>query len=88
MKVPLPDELRKALDQHPDGIEVEDSLTQRVYFLTDADVHRRAMESLQQQQDVAAIQAGIDDMEAGHVATFEEVDQRIREKLGLSRRAS
>lgn len=33
--------------------------------------------------DVAAIQAGIDDLEAGRVVPFEEVDARLRAKLGL-----
>lgn len=36
--------------------------------------------------DVAAIQAGIDDMKAGRVIPFEDVDTRIREKLGLPAR--
>jgi predicted DNA-binding antitoxin AbrB/MazE fold protein len=35
---------------------------------------------------LAAIQAGIDDMEAGRVVAFEDVDARIRAKLGLPRR--
>jgi predicted transcriptional regulator len=33
--------------------------------------------------DLAAIQAGIDDMEAGRVVPFEQVDARLRAKLGL-----
>jgi predicted transcriptional regulator len=33
--------------------------------------------------DVAAIQAGIDDLEAGRVVPFEQVDARLRAKLGL-----
>lgn len=37
--------------------------------------------------DVAAIAAGIEDMEAGRVVPFEEVDARIRQKLGLPARA-
>jgi predicted transcriptional regulator len=35
----------------------------------------------------AAIQAGIDDMEAGRVVAFEKVDPRLRAKLGLPPRA-
>jgi predicted DNA-binding antitoxin AbrB/MazE fold protein len=31
----------------------------------------------------AAIQAGIDDMEAGRVIAFDEVDRRLRARLGL-----
>jgi len=36
---------------------------------------------------VAGIQAGIDDMEAGRVVPFAEVDTRIRKKLGLPARS-
>jgi predicted DNA-binding antitoxin AbrB/MazE fold protein len=32
-------------------------------------------------EDTAAIRAGIDDMEAGRVVAFEDVDARIRAKL-------
>ena len=87
MKTPLSDEQRRALDQEPEGIEVEDSLTQKVYFLTDAELHRRAMQALKHQEDHTAIQAGIDDMEAGRVVPYEEVSRRLhahlREKYGL-----
>lgn len=88
MKTPLSDEQRQALDQQPEGIEVEDDQTQKVYFLTDAELHRRAMQALQRQENHDAIQAGIEDMEAGRVVPFEEVDRRIREKLGLPQRPS
>lgn len=36
--------------------------------------------------DMAAIQAGLDDLDAGRVVDFDEVDARIRAKLGMSRR--
>jgi len=86
MKASLSDEQRRALDQEPEGIEVEDAQTRKVYFLTDAQVHRRAMRALERQEDHDAIQAGIDDMEAGRVVSFEEVDKRIRDRLGLPQR--
>ncbi len=41
------------------------------------------MESLRQQEDLAAIQTGADDMEAGRVVPFDEIDARIRNKLGI-----
>lgn len=44
---------------------------QRVWVTTDEGHH------------LAAIQAGIDDLEAGRVVPFEEVDARLRAKLGL-----
>jgi predicted transcriptional regulator len=83
----LSDEQRSALSDRPEGIEVEDPQTRRVYVLADAELHRRALRALQETEDRAAIQSGIDDMEAGRVVPFEEVDRRIREKLGLAARA-
>ena len=83
MKASLSDEQRQALDQQPDGIEVEDVQTQKVYFLTDAELHRRAMQALRRQEDHDAIQAGIDDMEAGRVTPLAEVDRDIRKELGF-----
>ncbi|MFQ5734145.1 MAG: hypothetical protein ACE5KM_19590 [Planctomycetaceae bacterium] len=83
MRTIISDEQRQALDQQPEGVEVEDPLTQRVYVLTDVGMHRRAMQALQRQDDRAAIQAGIDDMQAGRVVPFEDVDRIIRDKLGL-----
>ena len=87
MKAPLSDAQRRALDQQPEGIEVQDDQTQKVYFLTDAELHQRAMQALQRQEDHDAIQAGIDDMEAGRVVPYEEVSRRLharlREKYGL-----
>ena len=83
MKASLSDEQRKALDQQPEGIEVEDSQTQKVYFLSDVELHHRAMQALKRQEDRDAIQAGIDDMEAGRVIPLEEVDRQIRKELGF-----
>jgi len=87
MKAPLSDEQRRALHQQPDGIEVEDQQTQKVYFLADAEMHRRAMQALQKQEDRDAIQGGIDDMQAGRVEPYEQVSRRLRkhlrEKYGL-----
>ena len=84
MKTKLSEEQRRALTTHPDGIEVEDAQTQKLYFLTDADQHHRAIDALKKQENLDAIQCGIDDMEAGQVIPFKEVDQRIRNKLGIA----
>jgi len=81
MKASLSDEQRQALDQQPEGIEVEDGQTQKVYFLSDAEVHRRAMQALQRQEDHDAIQAGIDDMKAGRVEPYDDVSRRLRTHL-------
>ena len=82
MKRPsITDEQREALNERPEGIEIEDPQTKRVYVLADAELHRRAVEALSHQRDREAIQAGIDDLEAGRVISFEDVDRRIRAKL-------
>ena len=86
MKTSLSDEQRKALNEEPDGIVVEDTQTQKIYFLTDSELHQRAMDALRRQEDRAAIQAGIDDMEAGRVVPLEEVDQQIRKEFGFEPR--
>jgi predicted transcriptional regulator len=84
MNPKITEEMRAALKQRPgQPIRVEDDETQKVYVIIDDQTHKRAMEALRQQEDLAAIQAGIDDMEAGHVVPFEQADARIRNKLGL-----
>jgi predicted DNA-binding antitoxin AbrB/MazE fold protein len=47
---------------------------------------QRVWITLDEGEHVAAIRAGIDDMEAGRVVAFNHVDARIRAKLGLPRR--
>jgi predicted transcriptional regulator len=41
------------------------------------------MQALRQQEDLAAIQAGIEDLEAGRFVTLEAADADIRGKLGF-----
>ena len=48
---------------------------------------QRVWVTMDEGEHLAAIRAGIDDMEAGRVVAFEEVDARIRAKLGLPRRS-
>ena len=84
----LSEEQRQALRNHPGGpISVQDDQTQRRYVLVDQGLHERAMQALRQQEDLTAIQAGINDMEAGKVVAFEEVDARIRARLGIPPRS-
>jgi predicted transcriptional regulator len=80
----LTDDQRRALQSHPEGpVRVEDEQTHKVYVIVDHEVHIRAMEALREQEDLGAIQAGINDMEAGRVVPFEKVDARMRERLGM-----
>lgn len=80
----ISEDQRQALLDRPEGpIPVEDEQTKRRYVLVAEETHQRAMRALEGQEDLSAIQAGIDDMEAGRVVAFEDVDARIRAKLGL-----
>ncbi len=72
----------------PGAVAVEDEETQVVYYLVDEDFHRRAMEALEECDARRAIRAGLDDLEAGRVVPFHEVDARLRQKLGLPARQS
>ena len=48
---------------------------------------QRVWITMNEGEHLAAIQAGIDDMQAGRVVPFEDVDARLRTKLGLPRRS-
>ncbi len=71
-------EQREALSRSNGPVAVEDGETNRVYFLVDASTIR----ALEQQTDGTAIRGGIADMEAGRLLTLEELDARIRARLG------
>lgn len=77
----LTEELREALRQSGGTVEVQDEQSHKVYILAESDVFRRAMQVLHAQEDHAAIQSGVDAMEAGHVLTLDELDKRIRSRL-------
>jgi predicted transcriptional regulator len=84
----LSEDQRQALRDHPGGpIPVEDEQTRQRYVLVEQELHDRAMQALKRQEDPAAIQAGIDDMVAGNVVPFDDVDARIRAKLGMPPRS-
>ena len=80
MTIKLTDEMRLALQERPDQpLEIEDEQTQRVYLL----IARAEGPEMIHATAHEAIQAGIDDMEAGRVVPFEEVDRRISTMLGV-----
>ena len=76
----LTPEQRAALDRSDGPVLVEDDQRNRVYFLVDESTFNK----VQQQEDLAAIREGIADMEAGRIVTMEELDARIRARLGSS----
>ncbi|HEX3869016.1 MAG TPA: hypothetical protein VHV77_01135 [Pirellulales bacterium] len=75
----LTDEQREAINQSDGPVAVEDEQTRRVYFLVDP----TTLQTLQREEDIAAIREGIADMEAGRVISLEELDKRMRARLGL-----
>ena len=77
----LTQEMRDALNANSGEVRVVDPNTQQVYVLVDDETHGRAMQALRRQQDLDAIQAGIDDMEAGRSMTIEQSKQRTEEAL-------
>ena len=77
----LTDELRQALGQSDGPIEVRDERSQKVYVISERSVFQRAMQALQVQEDHAAIQSGIDAMNAGELLTLDELDSKIRSRL-------
>lgn len=69
----------EALDRSDGPLPVEDERTHRVYYVVD----ESTLTGLQQQEDSSAIREGIAEMEAGRVVTLDELDARIRTRLGL-----
>ncbi len=56
------------------------------HYNSEEDVLRQAMRALKvQDQELAAIQSGIDDAEAGRVRAFGEVDTEICQEFGFSK---
>jgi predicted transcriptional regulator len=65
-------------------LPIKDDQTQTVYVIVDQAIHERAMQALQRQEDdVPAIQVGLNAAAAGQVSTLDEADQRIRERVGF-----
>jgi predicted transcriptional regulator len=85
MNAKLSAEQRRAIEQHPgQPVVVEDDQTNRFYVIVDQQTHQRAMRALQrEEEDVAAIQAGLDAAAAGQISTLEEADRRIRQQVGF-----
>jgi len=76
------DEITKALDAaNGEAVTVEVPGRDRAYVLVDIETHHQAMEALEHQRNVAAIQVGIDQMEAGLGRPLDEAMDDIRRRL-------
>jgi hypothetical protein len=74
-------EQRKALNDGPGPVVVWDEETSRYYFLLDEPTFVR----MRQEADLAAIREGMADLKAGRISTLDEVEQRVRSRLGSDR---
>ncbi|REJ67484.1 MAG: hypothetical protein DWQ31_11145 [Planctomycetota bacterium] len=81
MNAKLPPEIRKAIEQNPLDVRLEDEETNAVYFIMDEATHRRAMLALKEQEDNRAIGEGLRQMEQGEGKPFEEVDRAMRSEF-------
>jgi len=64
----------------PDGVECQGDGVEKMFVIVDADVMHQMKDALAR-TDHAAIQAGIDDMEAGRMQPAADAHRRGREEL-------
>ncbi len=66
--------------QHPEGVPCQGDGVDKTFVIIDADVMQQMQEALAR-NDLSAIQAGIQDMEAGRMQPAEEAHRQGREEL-------
>jgi hypothetical protein len=88
MPLKLTQDQREAIRQSGGPVEIEDDETRKTFVIIDGELHHRAMQALEENETRRAIRTGIDDLQAGRVVPFADVDARLRKKLGLPPRAS
>ena len=71
--------------QFPDDVDA--LIRQQIatgHYSSEDEVIREALRALcHQDQEIAAIQEGIDDMQAGRVRSFREFDRKFRQRKGI-----
>lgn len=84
MTTKLSDDLQREIDDHAgQPIQVEHPGTHKLYVIVDSDTHKRAMQALQEQEDLASIARGIEQMEAGEGRPLAEAEAAMRKELGF-----
>lgn len=78
--IPMSEELRQAVSQQPQGLELCDEQTQRVYVLMDQELYRQAMAALERQEVSRHVQEGLDDMRAGRALSLTDADRELRQE--------
>lgn len=79
----LTNEQSEALHASGDEMQILDPSTNKVYVVVEQSIHQKAKAAMQlrDEEDLAAIQSGIDDVEAGRTTLAAEAHKRIRENL-------
>ena len=88
MTLKLTQDQREAIRQTGGPVEIEADVTRKTFVIIDGELHHRAMQALEEHETRRAIRTGIDELEAGRVVPFADVDARLQKKLGLAPRAS
>ena len=76
--IKLTPEQSEELVRYPDGVEYQAEGTGKMYVIVDADVLQKMRAALYRKDVHASIADGIADLEAGHMMTAEDADDRIR----------
>jgi predicted transcriptional regulator len=79
----LTNEQSEALHASGDEMQILDPSTNKFYVVVEQSVHQKAIAALklQEEENLAAIQQGIDDVNAGQIMPADVAHKRIREKL-------
>lgn len=76
----LTPELTQQALRHPDGVQCQGDGVDKTFVIVDAEVMLQMQEAIAR-NDLAAIQAGINDMEAGRMQPAAEAHRHGREEL-------
>ena len=84
----LTDEQRQAIHLRPgQPIPVVDEQSSTSYVLIDKETHERAIAALRLQEEIVAIQQGLNAAAEGRESTLQDADAHIRKELGFPPRS-